>query len=145
MVLFHHSSSGACFLKAPERFCAWTPTLKVHCWKTQKILRLETLPKCKLCLNAKPVDTKSSVHQRLCGFWNGFSGPKTFQGFWETGPWCKIRQTHWALLDHHLIKIIQQHKKIVGAAAKLANVSKALIWDSIPEVFKTSEKSMFVD
>ena len=33
----------------------------------KKGLLLETLHKCKLCLNAKPVEIKSSVHQALHG------------------------------------------------------------------------------
>ena len=55
------------------------PSSKVRSWRTKKNLRFETLHKCKLCLNAKPVDIKSSVHQKLHGFWNGFSGPKSFR------------------------------------------------------------------
>ena len=44
------------------------PTFKVRRRKTRKNLRFETLHKCKLCLNAKPVDIKSSVHKSLRGF-----------------------------------------------------------------------------
>ena len=36
--------------------------------KYKNILTFETLRKCKLCLNAKPVEIKSSVHQALHGF-----------------------------------------------------------------------------
>ena len=36
--------------------------------KNESNLSLETLYKCKICLNAKPVEIKSSVHQALHGF-----------------------------------------------------------------------------
>ena len=51
------------------------PTLTVRSWKTKMILTFETLHKCNLCRNAKPVDIENSQHERLHGFCNGFSGP----------------------------------------------------------------------
>ena len=61
-------TSGARFSKAPESFRARKVNFKSPKLKNQKILRFETLHKCKVCLNVKPVDIKSSVHQRLRGF-----------------------------------------------------------------------------
>ena len=57
------NTPGARKVFGPEK-----PTFKVRRRKTRKILRFETLHKCKLCLNAKPVDIKSYVHKRLRGF-----------------------------------------------------------------------------
>ena len=72
--------------KPRKVFVPEKPTLKVRSWKTKNILRFETLHKFNLYLNAKPDDIKSSVHKRLHGFWNGFSGPKSFRDVRETGP-----------------------------------------------------------
>ena len=62
------SGTGARFSKAPERFQARKANFKSPWVKNRKILRFETLHKCKLCLNVKPVEIKSSAHQALHGF-----------------------------------------------------------------------------
>ena len=59
---------------------------KVRSRKTKKILRFETLHKCKLCLNAKPVDIKSSVHKRPLWFLKWLFAPEKFSGFLRNGP-----------------------------------------------------------
>ena len=63
------------FLESPGKsFRVRKANFKSPLLKKKKILSFETLHKCKLYLNAKPVEIKSSVNQALHGFSNGFSG-----------------------------------------------------------------------
>jgi len=64
--------------------------------KISRVLTAELFYSCTFNMNRDSLDTRSVRRMHLSVFKyrltkNGFSGPKRFRGFQETGPWCHMR------------------------------------------------------
>ena len=75
---------GARFSKAPESFRARKAIFKSSVSKNGEVYTLETS-----CMNPSSLEyaTKTALYSQGSRFCNGFTGPKTFRRFRETGPW----------------------------------------------------------
>ena len=89
-ITFFYSCPGALSWKAWKLFGPIKP-FSVHLYlKLEKCMRLKLLVWRESLFILRTCEFNSSVIVRFEILLNGFTGPKSLQGFWETGPWSHV-------------------------------------------------------